>query len=270
MSLGPVRWCDSHAHLDVFDQEGLLPGVLARAAEAGVSRLVAIGGSAEANARAVRLAQAHPARIAAAVGFDRDAATGPAPDWPAARALAAEPCVRAVGEAGLDYHYEPHTAPAQRALFEANLALAAEHQLPIVVHTREADEDTAAILTAHARAWRGDPARIGVIHCFTGGLPLARRLLEEGYFISFSGIVTFKKSDALRAIAAAVPADRLLVETDAPYLAPVPHRGERNEPCRVPHIAAVLATVRGVALEEMAVQLWCNTMALFGWPEEKA
>ncbi len=263
------RCFDSHAHLDTFEVEGSLAEVLARAQAAGVHRVVAIGGSTEANQRAVELARRYPDHLRATVGFDREEA-GRDPDWSAAEAWLADPLVVAVGETGLDYHYTPETAPAQRALFAANLARAAQFRRPVVVHTREADDDTVALLADHVRTWPGDAARVGVIHCFTGTAALARRLLDLGFHISFSGIVTFKNAAYLREVARIIPADRLLVETDAPYLAPVPHRGKRNEPGWVVDVVAALATVRNDTLQELADQTWRNATRLMGWEGSQA
>jgi TatD DNase family protein len=258
---------DSHVHFDVFDETGDVQGVLDRAAAAGVRRMVAIGGSVAANQRAVAVAARCPDRVRATVGYDRDEA-GKGPDLAALDVLAAHPLVVAVGETGLDYHYQPETAPQQKELLQQMLDLAARRRLPVVVHSREADEDTLAMLGAHAAAWKGDPARIGVLHCYTGSLDFARRLLDLGLAISFSGIVTFRNADALREVACFVPADRLLIETDAPYLAPVPLRGKQNEPAYVAHVAQALATVRGVELQVLAEQTTCNAARLFGWTGE--
>lgn len=264
MTAAALCFFDSHAHLDAFDEEGSLPDTLARARAAGVQRLIAIGGSASANQRAVQLARLHAGQVRAAVGFDRDEIAS-APDWAAAELLLADPATVAVGETGLDYHYTPETADAQRLLFQANLDRAARFRKPVVVHTREADEDTVALLAGHARNWPGDPGRLGVIHCFTGSAALARRLLDLGYLISFSGIVTFKNAADLREVARLVPADRLLVETDAPFLAPQPHRGKRNEPGLVVHVAEALATVRNDTLQAIAELTWENATRVFGW-----
>lgn len=258
---------DSHVHLDAFDEAGDVPGVLDRAVAAGVRRMVAIGGTVAANERAVRLAGANPERLRATVGYDRDEA-GRGPDVAAVERLARQPGVAGIGETGLDYHYQPETAGQQRALFQQMLDVASGARLPAVVHSREADDDTLAMLRAHAAAWKGDPARIGVLHCYTGSLDFARRLLDAGLYISFSGIVTFRNADALREVARYVPADRILVETDAPYLAPVPLRGKQNEPAYVVHVAQALATVRGVGLQDLAEQTTLNAAALFGWTGE--
>ncbi|MBM4157137.1 MAG: TatD family deoxyribonuclease [Lentisphaerae bacterium] len=254
---------DSHAHFDHFATAEERAAACDRAAAAGVSRILAIGGSAAGNAAALETAGLRPAQVRACVGWDRGEASR-APDPEAVRAMLGDARVAAVGETGLDYHYDRDTAPAQRALFDAMLGLAGGAGLPVVVHTREADDDTVAALAAHADAWRGGAGRIGVIHCFTGSWPFARRLLDLGFHISFSGIVTFARAADLRDAASRVPADRLLVETDSPYLAPVPHRGRPNEPALLPFVAAAVAAARGVAPEDLAETARRNAETLFG------
>ena len=169
------------------------------------------------------------------------------------------PKVVALGEAGLDYHYDNSPRDAQERGFRAHIAAARETGLPLVIHSREADADTARILEEET----GQGAFPAVLHCFTGGADLARRAIALGLFISFTGILTFKNSTALRAIAAALPADRILVETDAPYLAPAPFRGKRNEPAYVVETAKVLAETRGVSFDEIAQQTSENFFRLF-------
>lgn len=259
-----MRFIDTHLHFDSFAAEGVVPELLARARAAGVERMVAIGGSADANALALRLAGAHPDVLRATIGLDRDEIGKPV-DVALLTAQAREPVVAAVGETGLDYHYGPDTRDAQRALFSAMLDLAADARRPVVVHSRDADEDTLALLAAHVARPGVDAARPGVLHCFTGSEAFARQLLDLGFFISFSGIVTFKNAADLRAVARYVPRDRLLVETDAPYLAPVPHRGKRNEPAWVAEVAAALATERGDSLQELVHAVWENARRLFAW-----
>ncbi|MCX6995806.1 MAG: TatD family hydrolase [Kiritimatiellaeota bacterium] len=261
----PLQLVDTHVHFDAYRETGELAAVLERAAAAGVQRMIAMGGAEDGNAFALELAAAHPERIRAAVGFDRHLA-GQAPDFARLAEQAARPGVAAIGECGLDYHYSPETAAAQRALFARMLALARDRRLPVVVHSREAEDDTLALLKEHAAAWAGDPARLGVLHCFTGGADFARRVLASGLWVSFSGILTFRNADAIRAAARIVPADRLLVETDAPYLAPEPHRGHKNEPALVADVARALAATRGEPVERVAEQTARNAAHLFGWP----
>jgi TatD DNase family protein len=167
--------------------------------------------------------------------------------------------VVAIGEAGLDYHYDNSPREAQERGFRTHITAARETGLPLVIHSREADDDTARILEEEM----GKGAFAAVLHCFTGGRELARRAVALGHFISFTGILTFKNSEALRAIAAGLPADRILVETDAPYLAPGKYRGKRNEPAYVVEIAKVLAETRGVSVEGMAEQTTANFFRLF-------
>ncbi len=261
----PMSLVDTHVHFDDFQKTGDLTAVLDRAAAAGVGRMIAIGGTEAGNDLALELAAAQPERIRAAVGFDRYLADQ-APDFDRLALQATRPGVAAIGECGLDYHYSPETAAAQRALFARMLALARDRRLPVVVHSREAEDDTLAMLQEHAAAWAGDPARLGVLHCFTGGEAFARRVLAGGLLVSFSGILTFRNADSNRAAARLVPADRLLVETDAPYLAPVPHRGRRNEPAFVVEVVRALAAVRGEPVERIAAQTTRNAEHLFGHP----
>jgi TatD DNase family protein len=175
------------------------------------------------------------------------------------KALAVVPGACALGEMGLDYHYDFAKPPLQQSVFAAQVRLARTRQLPIIVHTREADEDTIRILRDSGK---GEVR--GVFHCFTGNAALAAAALELGFYISFSGIVSFPKSDALRAVAATVQADRLLIETDSPYLAPVPHRGKRNEPALVIHVAEALAAARRTTPAAIVEQTAANFDALFG------
>lgn len=259
------RLIDSHVHVSSFT-EAELAGVLGRAQAAGVERLVAVGGNPAANEAVLRVAAAHPDTVRAAVGFDRDCAAG-MPDPATIEALVQQSAVAvvAIGEIGLDYHYSPETAAAQRALLAAELAMARRLTLPVIVHSRDADADMLQLLRDHAAAWPGERDRIGVLHCFTEDQPFAEALLELGFMISFSGIVTFRNADPLRAVARRVPGDRLLIETDTPYLAPVPHRGKPNEPSFLPAVAACLAQARGETVEAIAGQTWRNAGRLFAW-----
>jgi len=256
---------DTHAHLDGLGAPDELAAALTRAAEAGLSHIIAVGGEPGANALAVNVARARPDLVHAAAGYGRELADGP-PETDTLDAALQAPQVVAVGEIGLDYHYLPETATQQEALFSGMLALARQHGLPVIVHSREAEDATHRLLAEHARLWPGDPARIGVLHCFTGSARFAKQLLALGLYISFSGIVTFKKADALRKVAAQVPADRLLIETDTPYLAPEPHRGKRNEPGYLPHVAETLAALRGVSRAALDERTTRNARLLFGLP----
>jgi TatD DNase family protein len=254
---------DSHAHFDPLATPEARTAVCDRAAAAGVGRILAIGGSGAGNAAALDIAALRPDQVRAAVGWDRSEA-GRGADAASIRAMLCDPRVAAVGETGLDYHYDGDTAAAQKFLFEAMLDLARGAGLPVVVHTREADDDSVALLASHAAAWKGDADRIGAIHCFTGSWPFARRLLDLGFHISVSGIVTFPNAAGLRDVAARIPSDRLLIETDSPYLAPVPHRGKTNEPALLPFVARVVAEARGEPVEAVADGTARNAAALFG------
>lgn len=253
---------DSHVHFDGFVADGSFGSLIENARAAEVSGMVAVGGSPEANLLSRKLAEEHADLIVATAGYDRDlAAEGP--DLSELRELVADPLVRAVGETGLDYYYVPETAPEQKRLFAENLALAAEFDKPAIVHSRDADEDTLAILADYVRDRRGNAGKAGVLHCFTRELPFARKVLDLGLYISFSGIVTFRNADMLREVAAYVPLDRMLIETDSPYLAPVPQRGKRNEPAFVVHVANELAKQKGCSLECVAKSTAENARALF-------
>lgn len=258
---------DTHVHFDDFVQDGSLGAVLERAADSGVGKMIAVGGSPEANELAQKLSVEFPRRIAAAAGYDRHLA-GSGCDLRALRELVFLKTTVAVGETGLDYFYEPEKAKEQQALFIQCLEAAAEFRKPVIVHTRDADDDTLAILADFSNHWKGDPARIGVIHCFTRDRKTAAALLDLGFYLSFSGIVTFANADPLRGVAAFVPPDRLLIETDAPYLAPVPHRGKRCEPAFVAETAKRLAELRGDTVQSLRLVTSRNAAHLFGFNGE--
>lgn len=238
---------DSHCHLDderfAEDREQ----AIGRALAAGVTRLLAVGtGGGPPDLEAgVRLAEAYPF-IYATVGVHPHDASKATPDtYERLKELSGNPKVLAVGEIGLDYHYNLSPPDAQREVFRRQLSLAAEIGKPVTIHTREAWPDTLAIL-------REEYTGEGIMHCFTGGPEEARRSLEMGFYVSFAGVVTFPKSQAIRDAAMLVPDDRLLVETDAPYLAPVPHRGRRNEPAFMVETVRALAEIRGADAEWIA------------------
>ena len=268
---------DTHVHFGSDDGSDGIDALVGRALAAGVESLVAVGGNAEMNELALEAAGRFPANVTAAIGFDRaqaaelqDASGGIAAavvdlagQIEAARGGPAR--IVAVGEMGLDFHYSADTAAAQQELFDAELALARRLGLPAIVHSREADEATLEAIRRQVRAGGADaPPVRGVLHCFTGNEPFARELLELGFYISFSGIVTFRNADPLRSVAGIVPDERLLIETDTPYLAPVPHRGRRNEPALVGCVAEMLANVRGQSVETVAELTANNARRLFG------
>ncbi len=250
-----MRWIDNHCHLD--------PGVegddqIAQAMDAGVLRFIDVGTDAARNRQTIAAAERRPGTVFATVGVHpHDASEG-------IDGLADQlehPGVVAVGECGLDYHYDHSPRDVQRAMFAAQIGLAHEHDLPLVIHTREAWDETFAILDSE-----GMPSRT-VFHCFTGGPAEAEAGLARGGVLSFSGIVTFKNAQELRDALAASPIDRVMVETDAPYLTPEPHRGKRNTPANIPVIGRRMAEVLEVEIEALAAQLWDTTHRFFGLPE---
>ena len=282
-----IEWFDSHCHLqeefastDGASQAGphasRLAATIARASEAGVSRMVCIGTGAGSSAEAVALVRSmrRPDSPAVAEGVELWATVGLHPhdavdgvdslDDLLAGELAhgseggqAPAVVVGIGECGLDYHYDHSPRPVQREAFARQVELAHRHGLALVIHTREAWDDTVDILTAS-----GVPERT-VVHCFTGGPEEARRCLDLGASLSFSGVVTFKNAADVREAAALCPMDRLLVETDTPFLTPVPHRGTLNEPSRVPLVGAAIAQVKGVETSAVAERTTGNALALF-------
>jgi TatD DNase family protein len=249
-----VGWTDSHCHVDY---DGVGQDAVARAAAEGVTRVIAIGTDAEHSRGAIAAT-----RAARELGFEMWATVGLHPHE-AARGLdgiaemIGEPEVVGVGECGLDYHYEHSPRDAQLAAFAAQVELARSRDKALVVHTRAAWDDTFAVLDAV-----GLPERT-VIHCFSGGSHEAEQCLERGAHLSFSGIVTFKNASEVRDAAARCPLDRLLVETDAPFLAPVPHRGKANEPAWVPLVGAAVAAVKGLGVAEVEAASWANAERVF-------
>jgi len=255
---------DSHAHLadEAFASD--VEAVLQRARAASLAGILCVveASDPDERGRASRVlplweglrttSGVHPHRAAPFAARPVDAARL------ADARIQAEPLVRAVGEVGLDYHYDFAPRDVQRAVFAGQIRLACDLDLPLVIHTREADDDTIELLTREGKG----KAR-GVFHCFSGDVRLARRALELGFYVSFSGIVTFPKAGSVRDAAAMVPLDRLLVETDAPYLAPVPHRGKRNEPSRVVGVVQALAGIRGIDVESVASACVSNYRKLF-------
>lgn len=250
---------DSHCHLDHFQGEER-DAVVARAKEAGVTTMVTIGTRLGDQAATVRaIADSHDGVFATVGIHPHNAGERPVPTVAEILREADHPKVIGIGESGLDYFYDKSPRPVQAESFRVHIAAARQSGLPLVIHARDADDDMAAILRDEAR--KG--AFPFLLHCFSSGAALARTGLDLGGYVSFSGMLTFPKSDAIRAIAAEVPAERLLVETDSPYLAPVPHRGKRCEPAYVAHTAAKLAELRGLGLAALAELTTGNFHRLF-------
>ena len=260
--MAPVKLIDAHCHLHAgYFPEGP-DAVMARAMEAGVAGFVVVGvGEDLAPARdAVALARRVPDRVVACVGIHpHDAVSWSEAAHEELRAMATGPEVVAVGEIGLDYHYDHSPRPVQRDVFARLIGLARELRKPIVVHTRSAAADTLDILATEGARDVG-----GIIHCFSEDRPFAARALDLGFDISLSGIVTFKSASGVHDVAAWAPLDRILVETDSPYLAPVPLRGKKCEPAYIVHTARRVAALRGVPMEEVAEATFANTQRRFG------
>ena len=257
---------DSHCHLDYLEAEEDLDAVVGRARDVGVTALVTICTKLSEFDKVHGIARRYSG-VSCSVGVHPHEAGKEGQAGPERLLeLAAAPEVVGIGETGLDYYYEHSPRDAQQRSFRAHIAAARVSGLPLIVHTRDADADTIAILQEESRAG----AFAGVIHCFTAGPELARAALELGFYISVSGIVTFKKAEALRETLRQVPLERLLVETDAPYLAPVPRRGKRNEPAYVVHTAAALAALKSVDEDEIKSITARNFYALFAKAEQQA
>jgi TatD DNase family protein len=251
---------DTHAHLDDEKLRADLPDVLARAAAAGVSRIVTVATTAQDSGACVELAARHPVLVAT-VGIQPNNATqAAAGDWDEVVRLVTAKGVVAVGETGLDRHWDFAPFPLQEDHFARHLELARRHDLPVVIHCREAEADVVRML--HEEFDRHGPLR-AVMHSFTGDAETAQACLSMGLYLSFAGMITYKNAQALREVAAQVPLDRLLVETDSPYLAPVPQRGKRNEPAFVVHTVACLAGLHGLEPAAMAQHTTANARRLF-------
>ena len=247
-----MRWTDDHCHLPKEPEAAA--AVVADAAAEGVERLVTVGCDVAESVLYQAIAAEHPGVVWSTAGVHpHEAQHG----IDGLEALLGRPGVVAVGECGLDFHYDHSPREAQREVFAAQVALAHAHDLALVIHTREAWDETFAVLAAE-----GVPERT-VFHCFSGGADEARRCLDLGAHLSFSGIVSFPSASDLRDAAAICPADRLLVETDSPYLAPVPHRGKKNTPAWVPVVGAAVAAARDEAPEAVAEATWANAEAVY-------
>ena len=254
-SVGRVRWIDDHCHLHRDPEQGDAQVVAAR--EAGVERLISVGCDVGQSVDYIDAARRHPGVVFATAGVHpHDAKDG----LDGLEALLAEPEVVAVGECGLDFHYDHSPRDVQREVFAAQIALAHQHDKALVIHTREAWPETLDILEA-----QGVPERT-VFHCFSGGPEEARRCLDLGAVLSFSGIVTFPSATDLQDAARLCPLDRLLVETDAPYLTPVPHRGRKNQPAWVTLVGAFVAELKGVEPADVAAATWATAERVYHLP----
>lgn len=252
---------DTHAHLDQPEFEADGAAVVERAVQAGVARIVAVGITADSSQACLDLAARHPDFVLAAVGIQPNHCAQAAPDdWQRVVQMAGDSRAVALGETGLDRHWDYSPFEVQQDYFDRHLRLAQERNLPFIVHTRESDADVLAMLVEARR--RGPLA--GVMHSFTGTAETARECIALGLYISFAGMVTFKNAAELRAVARAVPDDRILIETDSPYLSPHPLRGRRNEPAHLVHTAECLARERGVAPADFIRQTDENARRLFG------
>jgi TatD DNase family protein len=252
---------DSHCHLDFPEFAADLPGVLAAMASARVTHALCIAVNLPGWPAVRALAETHP-NLYATVGVHPDYEDTPEPTVEDLVALAQGARIVAIGETGLDYYRLAGDLEWQRARFRTHIRAAREAQRPLVIHTRAAADDTLAIMRAESAGEAG-----GVMHCFTENWDVAAAALELGFHISLSGIVTFKNAHAIKDVARRVPLERLLIETDSPYLAPVPHRGHRNEPAYVPHVAAEIARLRGEPMETIARATSENFFRLFRLPD---
>lgn len=250
---------DSHCHLDFPDFEGRLPEVIANAREAGVTRMVTICTKLKTEPAVRAIAEAHAPVFYAAGTHPMSVASEPMAQVDDLVALAAHPKFVGIGESGLDYHYTADSATAQQTSLRVHIAAARETGLPLIIHARDADEDMARLLTEE---YRNGPYSC-VMHCFSSSAALATAALDLGFYLSMSGITAFPKSQALRDIFASAPLDRILVETDAPYLAPPPHRGKRNEPAFTAHTARRAAETFGMEYAAFAAQTQANFDRLF-------
>jgi TatD DNase family protein len=249
---------DTHAHFD--GDENLIASIIDRAVSADVCKIMAVGGSDALNEAAVLAKKIRPETVSLALGFDRDQAASPKENEKLVERIKSFAGLSAIGEAGLDFHYSPDNASQQCDLFARELQLADEMGLPTVIHTREADDATLGVLDEVP--WRHTDKLRGIIHCYTGSVEFEKKLLDRNFMISISGIVTFRAADNVREAALYVPDDRLLVETDSPFLAPVPMRGKQNEPSFILHTVNFIAELRKTKPEILAALTFANAQEL--------
>jgi len=265
MTLEPLY--DTHCHLDSYKYDDDREGVIARAHTAGVRVMLTCGADGRSSQRAIALAADYEGIIAAVGVHPHEARSSAlASDDPVARraarddlaAMAGQPDVVAIGEIGLDYYYDFSPRATQRAVLQQQLALAVELEMPVILHVRESDSELRAIVDQEADSLRG------VLHCFLSDRGMAAWALARGFYLGFGGALTFRNTKEVQAIAAEVPLDRILIETDAPYMAPYPHRGKRNEPAYVGIVAQCIARLRGCEAAEIAQRTFDNAIRLFG------
>lgn len=255
---------DTHCHLNFDAYEADRDEVIAQAASAGVTRIIVPAVDLQTSREAIALAEQY-AGVYAAVGIHpNNTATFTEADIVALRALLPHPKVVAIGEIGLDYHWDDSPPAQQQLAFEAQLALATELGLPVIIHDREAHEDVFRTLAGWQAA---DPERAGVLHSFSATAEDALQAVTMGFYLGFTGPITFKNAEETRRAAGIIPLERVLVETDAPYLTPIPYRGKRNTPAYIPYIVERLATVRGITTDEMAQASTRNALRLFNLPD---
>lgn len=263
----PDALTDTHCHLNFDAFNGDLDAVLERAADAGVQRFIVPAIDLETCAAVQILADHHPGVYAAAGIHPNSTAAFTPVDIVELDALLSTGAFVAVGEIGLDYYWHDSPPDVQARALEAQLDLAARHQLPVIIHNRDASEDVMAILERWSNGLSGDlKNRPGVLHSFSGSRAIAERALAAGFYLGFTGPITFRNADETRSVAAMVPLDRLLIETDSPFLAPAPHRGKRNEPAYVRYVAERLALLKGISLAELAASTTANAERLFRLP----
>lgn len=255
---------DTHCHLQDKRFAGDLEAVLDRAQEAGVAYALVVGSDLATSREACELAQKYPQLFAIVGVHPHDSKDADRATFDEIRKLATQERVVALGEMGLDYHYDFSPRKIQQRVFRYQIGLARELGLPIVIHDREAHADTMAILKEEKAEEVG-----GVLHCYSGSWEMARECIKMGFYISIAGPVTFANAKKLVQVVENLPLEHLLVETDAPYLTPVPHRGKRNEPAYVRHVAEAIARIKGIAVEEVEEQTTANAIKLFGLPVEK-
>ena len=251
---------DSHAHIQGKEYHGEVEAVIERARRAGVEKIIAVGGAGDmsSNTDAIALADSFHAVYATVGMHPHDAKDVAAEELEALRRFTTHPKVVAVGETGLDYYYNHSPHEVQERVFTNFIHMACETGLPIIVHERDAAEKAAELLYQESNG-----KLHGVIHCFTGTYEAARAYLDLGFYLSFTGIITFKNAEPLRAVVRQIPLERVLIETDAPYLTPVPYRGKRNEPAYVRLVAETVAKVRGISVEEVGKITSANAQNLF-------